>query len=63
MPINPEHHSQGTLRKHDVEMTEVASVLVFQVCFESNFLEIKFQIVNSGMQVGGVSVQDHVSRL
>ena len=22
MPINPEHHSEGTLRKHEVEMTE-----------------------------------------
>ena len=38
----------------------MASVLVFQVYFGSNCLEIKFQTVTSGMQVGGASGQNHV---
>ena len=36
-------------------------MLVFQVCFGCNCSEIKFQAVTSGMQIGGVSVQNHVS--
>ena len=42
---------------------EVALVLVFQVCFGGNCSEIKFQTVTFGMQIGGVSVQNHVSGL
>ena len=41
---------------------EVASVLVFQVCFGSNCWEM-FQTVTSGMQIGGVTVQNHASGL
>ena len=41
----------------------MASVLVFQVYFGSNCLEIKFQMVISNMQIGGVFVQNHVSGL
>ena len=42
---------------------EVVLVLVFQVCFGSNCSEIKFQTVTSGMQIGGLSVQNHVPGL
>ena len=41
----------------------MASVLVFQVYIGSNCLEKKFQTVISGMQIGGASVQNHVSGL
>ena len=38
---------------------EVASMLVFQVCFVSNSSKVKFQTVTSSMQIGGVTVQNH----
>ena len=42
---------------------EVASVLMFEVFFISNCLEIKFQTVTSSMEVLGVSNQNHVLEL
>ena len=38
-------------------------MLVFEVCFGSDCSKIKFQTATSGMQIGGVSAQNHVSRL
>ena len=50
--------------KEDLEtQREVASVLVSQVCFGSNWSEIKFQTVTSVMQIGGGTVQNHVAWL
>ena len=38
-----------TYKTLSINELEVALVLLFQVCFASNFSEIKFQAVTSGM--------------